>query len=61
MSPLVLTYPTTASLEYPNTAEPQENDLKINFIKMLEVLKEEINKSLKKKRLQKKKVKEITP
>jgi hypothetical protein len=32
---------------YPNTTETQENDLKPNFINMIETFKEEMNKSLK--------------
>lgn len=54
MSPTVLNHPSTASPEYPNTAEAQENNHKTNVIEMLGVLKEERNKSLKKKRLLKK-------
>ena len=38
---------TTASSGYSNAAEIQVNDLKTNFIKIGEVLKEEINTSLK--------------
>jgi hypothetical protein len=30
-----------------NTSEPQENNLKANFIKTIEIFKEEMNKSLK--------------
>jgi predicted double-glycine peptidase len=41
-------YPTTTSPGYPNTTEAQENDLKSNLIKMIEAIKEEINKSLEK-------------
>ena len=50
MSPLEATYPTTVNPEYSSTAEAQENDLKTNFMKIIEVLKQEINKSLKKSR-----------
>lgn len=39
--------PTTASPEYPNTAEAQENDLKTNSMMMLDVLKEEMKNSRK--------------
>jgi hypothetical protein len=39
-------YSSTASLGYPNTAEPQGNDIKSKCIKMIEAFKEEINKSL---------------
>jgi hypothetical protein len=35
--------PTTASPGYPNTMEAQENHLKSNLIKMIEVVKEEMN------------------
>jgi hypothetical protein len=42
-------YPTTASLRYPNTTEMQENDLKSNLKKMIRAFKEETN-SLKKYR-----------
>jgi hypothetical protein len=45
MSPLEPSYPTTASPEYPKIAEAQENDLKTNFMKLIEVLKAEMNKS----------------
>ena len=38
---------TTASPGYSNTAEAQENDLKLNFLKAREALKEEMNKSFK--------------
>jgi hypothetical protein len=48
MSPSELSHFSTVSTEYPNTAEAQENELKINFIKITEILKKEINKSLKK-------------
>ena len=47
MSPLKPGYPTTAGPEYSNTAATQENDLNTNFMKMIEVLKEEMNKPLK--------------
>ena len=40
MAPPELSYPTTASPGYSNIAEAQENDLKTNFMKMIEVLKE---------------------
>jgi len=39
--------PATASPGCFNTAEAQENDLKYNFMTMVESFKEEINKSLK--------------
>ena len=38
-------YPTTASLGYPNTIETQENDLKFSLIKKIEAFKEEMSKS----------------
>lgn len=47
MSLLEPSPPTTASPEYSSIAEAQEKDLKINYIKMIEFIKEEINKSLK--------------
>lgn len=40
MSPPEPSYHTTASPEYSNTVEAQENDLKTNFRKMIEVFKE---------------------
>lgn len=43
MSPPELSYHTTASPEYSNITETQENDLKTNFMKMIEVLKEKMN------------------
>lgn len=42
-------HPTTASHRYSNTAVSQENDLETNFIKIIEVLNEEMSKSLKRK------------
>ena len=39
--------PTTARPEQPNMDEPEENDLKNNFKKMFESLKEEMRNSLK--------------
>ncbi|KAL6082198.1 hypothetical protein STEG23_003516 [Scotinomys teguina] len=36
-------YPTTATLEYSNTADAQETNLETNLMKMREVLKEEVN------------------
>ncbi|KAL6068077.1 hypothetical protein STEG23_001430 [Scotinomys teguina] len=38
-------YSTTASPEYSNKAEAQENDFKTNLKKMLEALNEEMNES----------------
>ena len=46
MSPAEPNNPTTASPEYSNTAETQDKDLKTHLMKMTEVLKEEVNKSL---------------
>lgn len=47
MSPPDLSYLTTASPEYSNTAEAQTKDVKSNYMKIIEFLKEEVNKSLK--------------
>ena len=38
-------YPTTASPEYPNTVEAGENGIKSNFMKMIDVFKDELKKS----------------
>lgn len=38
-------YSTTAILDYSNNKEAQERDFKTNFMKIIEVLKEEMNKS----------------
>lgn len=46
MSPPELSHLTTASPEYSNTAEEQTKDFKSNSMKIIEVLKEEVNKSL---------------
>ncbi|KAL6088399.1 hypothetical protein STEG23_019142 [Scotinomys teguina] len=40
-------YPTTATPEYSNMAEAQENDLRTNFMKMIEELKEKVDKTVK--------------
>lgn len=40
-------YHTRAGLELPKTAEAKENNINIYFIKMIDIFKEEINKSLK--------------
>lgn len=37
----------TTRPEYPNTNEPEENNLKNNFLKMIETLKEDIKNSIK--------------
>jgi hypothetical protein len=47
MSPSDHSYPTTVCPGYPNITEPEENDSKSNLIKLIEVLKEEMNTSLK--------------
>ena len=47
MSLLEPSYPTTAGTEYSNIAEAQEKDPKTAFMSMIEVFKEEMNKSLK--------------
>lgn len=47
MLPPEPSYHATESPEYFKATESQEKDLKPNFIKMIELLKEEINKSLK--------------
>jgi hypothetical protein len=40
-------YSTTEITEYSNMVEAQENNLNYNFMKIIESLKEEMNKSLK--------------
>jgi hypothetical protein len=50
MAPPGHSYPTTANPEYSNTVKAQEDDVKYNLIKMMDVFKQEINKSLKKYR-----------
>jgi hypothetical protein len=47
MSPQKPSNITTANHEYCNITETQEKDLKIPLIKMIDVLQNEINKSLK--------------
>lgn len=47
MIPPLLSYPTTTSPGYLNTTETKGNVLKSDLIKMIEVFKEEMNKSLK--------------
>lgn len=39
-------YPVTAGPEYFNIADAQENNLKINYMNMIEILEGEMNKSL---------------
>ena len=47
MIPPESSYPTTGSPGYSNIAEAQDDDPKTNCMKMIEVFKEEMNKSLK--------------
>jgi hypothetical protein len=47
MIPSEPTYPTKTSPEYSNTAEMQEKNLKTNFLKMINILREEMNKYFK--------------
>lgn len=47
MIPLETSHFATASLEYSKTTESQENTLKTNFIKIIDILKHEINESFK--------------
>lgn len=47
MSPLEPSHPNTASLKYSNTAKAQEDDLKSNFMVMIEIIKEETKNFLK--------------
>lgn len=47
MPPPEPSYSISASPKYCNTAETQEKDLKTNLMKIIELHKEEINKSLK--------------
>lgn len=46
MSPIKLNYPTIPDPKYPNIAETQENNLKINNVQMIGGLKDKINISL---------------
>ena len=39
-------YSTTVSSGYPNVAEAEQNDLILNFLKMIDTFKEKMNKSL---------------
>lgn len=48
MAPPEHSYPTTASPEYSNTREAQENDLKTNFVKMTEEMKKKSLKEIEK-------------
>ena len=47
MTPTKTTGPTMARLEHPNTDEAEENNLKNNFRRMFEALKEEMKNYLK--------------
>lgn len=47
MSPLELSSPMTAGLEYCNITKTQGKELKMVFINMIEILKEKTNKSFK--------------
>lgn len=55
------TYPMTARPEYSSAAEVQENDLKGNFLKMIEILKKRNGKKkpLNKSRKDKQKLEEV--
>lgn len=46
MEPPKPSYPTIASSKYSNTAKAQENNIRSNLVKMIEALKEEMNKYL---------------
>lgn len=46
MSPLESCHSTSESPEYSNTGEVQENNLKINIVKIIDILKEQMNKYL---------------
>lgn len=48
MAPPKPSYPTTANTEYSNTNEAQQRNLTTNFVKIIEMIKEDMNKSLKK-------------
>lgn len=57
VAPPELTYPMTARTEYSSAAEVQENDLKGNFMKMIEILKKRNGKkTLNKSRKDKQKI-----
>jgi hypothetical protein len=47
VSPLEPSYATRVGAEYSSILEAQEKDLKSNYIEIMKVLKEEMNKSLK--------------
>ena len=49
MAPQKTGYPRTVRPEQPNTSKAQENNLKTNFVKIIEVLKEEMKKKLRKR------------
>lgn len=50
------THPTIASPKYSNRAEAQEYHFKINFMMMIEILKKEIDESIKKSRKRQSKI-----
>lgn len=47
MPPPEPSYPTSASPKYCNTTEAQEKDVKTNLMKIIELHKEEMDKSFK--------------
>lgn len=47
MAPPEHNYPSTANARYPKETEAQEEDLKSNLINIIEVFKEDMDKSLK--------------
>lgn len=47
MVPPEPSYFMTVRFEYSSAAEAQEDDLKVNFMRMIEALKEEVKTSLK--------------
>ena len=47
MLPPESSHPTKANPKYLNTVEAQENGIKINFMMIIEILKEEMKNSLK--------------
>ena len=47
MVPPEPSYPATGSPRHSNTVDTQENDFKLSLTKMIETLKEEMNKSFK--------------
>lgn len=47
MAPLLPVYPTSENFGYSNTAEAEKKYLKSNVMKMIEIVTEKMNKSLK--------------